>query len=105
MKVSKAQVGKCVGAGCGKPARFEKKAARAAMKAVRSPRMKDGGSLKPVPEDKKKSLGKLPTAVRNKMGFQKAGGKTKAKGGASVKKKAMGGAKMMKGGGKCKYGC
>jgi hypothetical protein len=27
--------------------------------------------MKPVPADKKKSLGKLPTEVRNKMGFMK----------------------------------
>lgn len=82
---------------------------------------KSGASLKPVPADKEKSLGKLPTPVRNKMGFQKNGGKTKAKSGAALKKqaataiamkkagkapkKAMGGMKMMKGGGKCKYGC
>ena len=44
--------------------------------------MKDGGSLKPVPADKK-GLAKLPTPVRNKMGFQKNGGSMK----------------------KCKYGC
>tara|TARA_R110001632_G_scaffold35164_1_gene88868 strand:- start:101 stop:736 length:636 start_codon:yes stop_codon:yes gene_type:complete len=31
--------------------------------------------LKAVPEDKKKSLGKLPMPVRNKMGFMKEGGK------------------------------
>ena len=30
--------------------------------------------LKAVPEDKKKSLGKLPTPVRKKMGFMKKGG-------------------------------
>jgi len=36
--------------------------------------------LKPVPKEKKKSLGKLPTKVRNKMGFLKKGGRvTKAK--------------------------
>jgi len=36
--------------------------------------------LKPVPKEKKKSLGKLPTKVRNKMGFMKKGGRvTKAK--------------------------
>ena len=44
---------------------------------------KAGGSLKPVPEDKKKSLGKLPTDVRERMGFMKRGG--------SVKKMGMGG--------------
>jgi hypothetical protein len=37
--------------------------------------MKEGGMLKAVPEDKKKSLGKLPMPVRNKMGFMKEGGK------------------------------
>ena len=31
-------------------------------------------NLKPVPADKKKSLGKLPSEVRNKMGFMKEGG-------------------------------
>jgi hypothetical protein len=37
--------------------------------------MKVGGKvLKPVPADKKKSLGKLPSNVRNKMGFKKDGG-------------------------------
>jgi hypothetical protein len=35
--------------------------------------------LKPVPVDKKKSLGKLPTDVRAKMGFMKKGGKVKPK--------------------------
>lgn len=54
--------------------------------------MKSGGSLKPVPADKQKSLGKLPTPVRNKMGFQKDGGKTKAKMGC----KACWGSKMKK---------
>ena len=51
-------------------------------------KMKSGGSLKPVAADQK-GLAKLPTPVRNKMGYQKVGGKTK---------KAMSG-------GKCKYGC
>ncbi len=49
------------------------------------PRMdkyEDGGALKPVPAGKK-GLAKLPTPVRNKMGFKKNGGTTK----------------------KCKYGC
>jgi len=41
--------------------------------------MKMGGSLKPVPSDKANSLGKLPTAVRNKMGFQRKGGTVKKK--------------------------
>ena len=43
----------------------------------------DKKNLKPVPEDKKKSLGKLPTDVRGRMGFMKRGG--------SVKKMGMGG--------------
>jgi len=33
--------------------------------------------LKPVPANKKKSLGKLPSEVRNKMGFMKKGGRVK----------------------------
>jgi hypothetical protein len=33
--------------------------------------------LKPVPSNKKKSLGKLPPKIRNKMGFLKKGGKVK----------------------------
>ena len=97
---------------------------------------KSGASLKPVDSSKNPGLAKLPTPVRNKMGYQKDGGKTKAKSGAALKKqaavaiamkkagkapkkkmqyggaaasmapkKAMGGMKMMKGGGKCKYGC
>lgn len=43
---------------------------------------KAGGSLKPVPEGNK-GLSKLPTDVRNKMGYMKRGG--------SVKKMGMGG--------------
>jgi hypothetical protein len=108
-KVSKAQMGKAV---------VKKKAAKDSVESEMNPgkmipksaitkgpyittkkkeetpkkKMKSGGSLKAVPEDKKGSLGKLPTAVRNKMGFQKSGGKTKK-------------ASSMKMGGKCKYGC
>ena len=74
-------------------------------KPVVKKKMKEGGSLKPVAADQK-GLAKLPTPVRNKMGYQKDGGKLKkAKSGTAIKKKAMGGMKMMKGGGKCKYGC
>ena len=36
--------------------------------------MKMGGKLKPVDKTKKSGLAKLPTAVRNKMGFKKNGG-------------------------------
>jgi hypothetical protein len=38
-----------------------------------------GGQLKEVPEDNT-GLSKLPTDVRNKMGYMKEGGKTKSKG-------------------------
>ena len=39
--------------------------------------LKDGGSLKPVDKNKNPGLAKLPTQVRNKMGFMKKGGKVK----------------------------
>ena len=42
--------------------------------------LKDGGSLKPVPAGKK-GLSKLPTKVRNKMGFMKKGGRVGFKSG------------------------
>lgn len=45
-------------------------------------RKKDGGSLKSVPSGNK-GLSKLPTGVRNSMGYMKSGG--------SVKKMGMGG--------------
>ena len=41
-------------------------------------RFRDGGSaLKPVDKSKNPGLAKLPTKVRNKMGFMKKGGKVK----------------------------
>ena len=40
--------------------------------------MQNGGSLKPVSTDQK-GLAKLPTAVRNKMGYQRNGGLVKKK--------------------------
>lgn len=43
------------------------------------PKKKMGGSLKPVDKSKKPGLAKLPKAVRNKMGYQKMGGKSKKK--------------------------
>jgi hypothetical protein len=64
------------------------KADRDAKAAV--PKKKNGGALKAVPADKKGLKG-LPTAVRNKMGFQKNGGAMKAKSGVKMKT--------------CKYGC
>jgi hypothetical protein len=39
--------------------------------------MKKGGAMKPVDEDKNPGLKKLPTEVRNKMGYMKKGGKPK----------------------------
>lgn len=96
-------------------------------KSVPKKKMKAGGSLKPVAADQK-GLSKLPTAVRNKMGYQKTGGMTKKamygvdmtpdammKMGGKAKK-AMSGTMMYKSGGKakkmmktggkmCKYGC
>jgi len=53
-------------------------AKRKEIKAM-SDKMKMGGSLKPVDKAKKPGLAKLPTAVRNKMGFQKNGGKMSKK--------------------------
>ena len=59
------------------------------MKAAgKSPKMQKGGSLKPVDSSKNPGLAKLPTQVRNKMGYQKTGGATsKMKMGGSVKSK------------------
>jgi hypothetical protein len=42
---------------------------------------KDGGSLKPVDKKKNPGLAKLPTQVRNKMGYMKKGGRVKKFGG------------------------
>jgi hypothetical protein len=52
-----------------------------AMKATgkKPKKMAEGGSLKEVPEDNK-GLGKLPTEVRNKMGYLKEGGNVNAAG-------------------------
>jgi hypothetical protein len=71
--------------------------------APKKKKMKDGGKSFP---DLNKD-GKITKAdILKGRGVIKNGGKLKkAKSGASVKKKAMGGMKMMKGGGKCKYGC
>ena len=51
-----------------------------AMKAAgkKPKKMADGGELKEVPEDNA-GLSKLPTEVRNKMGYMKEGGKAKSK--------------------------
>jgi len=54
------------------------------MKAAgKKPKMKMGGSLKPVDSSENPGLAKLPTAVRNKMGYQKKGGSVKMKMGGS----------------------
>lgn len=54
----------------------------------KKPKMKEGGSLKPVDASKNPGLSKLPTPVRNKMGYQKMGGSTsKMKMGGSLKAK------------------
>jgi hypothetical protein len=55
-------------------------------KQLGATKMKMGGSLKAVGADKP-GLKKLPTAVRNKMGYQKNGGATKAKCGTCMPKK------------------
>ena len=41
--------------------------------------MKRGGALKPVDPKTQKGLSKLPTEVRNKMGYMKKGGKVNGK--------------------------
>ena len=50
---------------------------------------KDGGSLKPVDKEKNPGLAKLPTKVRNKMGYMKRGGRVKMKSGG-IAKRGMG---------------
>ena len=76
--------------------------------------MKDGGAMKPVDEAKNPGLSKLPSEVRNKMGYMKKGGKPKSglavmiaigspmKGEKPMKKpvKKMGGGMMYANGGK-----
>ena len=56
---------------------FSKRTAKANRDAMKNVKKKaGGGSLKPVPEGNKgKGLSKLPTEVRNKMGYMKKGGK------------------------------
>lgn len=46
-------------------------------KCVMERKMQKGGSLKPVNKSANPGLAKLPTAVRNKMGFQRKGGSIK----------------------------
>jgi hypothetical protein len=46
---------------------------------MKRPMMKKGGALKPVNPQTQKGLSKLPTEVRNKMGYMKKGGKVRGK--------------------------
>ena len=46
----------------------------AAMAAPTMPTMKKGGKLKPIDKSNNPGLSKLPTEVRNKMGYMKNGG-------------------------------
>lgn len=62
--------------------------------------MKAKSGLK-KPKPSQKGLKKLPTAVRNKMGYAKKGKTVKAGYGKTMKAKS--GSKMKKK--KCKYGC
>jgi archaellum component FlaD/FlaE len=57
-------------------------------------KMAMGGKMKPVDKKKNPGLAKLPTEVRNKMGFMKKGGMAKKKmmgGGMTIKKMKHGG--------------
>ena len=49
------------------------------MMMKKRPAMKKGGALKPVDPKTQKGLSKLPTEVRNKMGYMKKGGKVHGK--------------------------
>ena len=88
-------------------ARKKARLGKASTKALKARGMKDGGGLRDKPEGNK-GLPKLPTEVRNKMGFKKDGGlvsataKLKAQGlthGGPVRGKARGMGAATKGGG------
>jgi hypothetical protein len=49
------------------------------VKNTKVKKMQSGGSLKAVDSYKNPGLSKLPTEVRNKMGYMKNGGKAKKK--------------------------
>jgi hypothetical protein len=83
----------------------------AAMAAPTMPTMKKGGKLKPI-DKSNPGLSKLPTEVRNKMGYMKKGGMAYKSGGCATKSDAKMIAKKevkghessmhkMKSGGKC----
>ena len=87
-------------------ARKKARLGKASTKALKARGMKDGGGLRDIPEGNK-GLPKLPTEVRNKMGFKKDGGlvsataKLKAQGlthGGPVRGKARGMGAATKGG-------
>ena len=59
------------------------------LKGVKKAKQGMMANLKPVPAGKEKSLGKLPTKVRNKMGYAKYGKMMKAKMGAQVSDKEI----------------
>ena len=67
-------------------AKVKKKAGGGAMK--KPMKMTGGGSLKPLPSaSENPGLRKLPTEVRNKMGYMKKGGKViKMRGGGAATK-------------------
>ena len=57
---------------------------------MKRPMMNKGGkALKPVDKSKNPGLAKLPTDVRNKMGFMKKGGRVGLNSGGDVKKKKV----------------
>jgi hypothetical protein len=55
------------------------------LKGVKKAKQGMMANLKPVPAGKEKSLGKLPTKVRNKMGYAKHGKMMKARNGTMAK--------------------
>jgi hypothetical protein len=54
------------------------------LKGVKKAKQGMMANLKPVPAGKEKSLGKLPTKVRNKMGYAKYGKMMKARYGTKM---------------------
>ena len=71
------------------------------MKADKTKKFGSGGSLKAVDSSDNPGLSKLPTEVRNKMGYMKKGGMAKKgmkEGGCTTKKMKMGGMAYKEGG-------
>ena len=73
-------------------------------------KMKEGGAMKPVDKKENPGLDKLPTEVRNKMGYMKKGGKVKPgyhkmPDGKIMKDSAHKKPKKMASGGMVKKGC